>query len=98
MSISQFLVSGTATAAVLCYTTIVTPTINTNNYNHAISFKAPKEMSIERSVYKLEQNNQEAYIEQIEIIHKFASNILDNIKEFDPDFIKTVDNNIWDMV
>ena len=36
--------------------------------------------------------------EQIEIIHKFASSILDNIKDLDPEFSKIVDENFWDLI
>jgi len=34
----------------------------------------------------------------ITIIHKVASDILDNIKDLDPDFSKTVDENFWDLI
>ena len=36
--------------------------------------------------------------EQIDIIHHFASNILDNIKDLEPEFSKTVDENFWDLI
>lgn len=34
---------------------------------------------------------------QMDVIHKFASNILDNIKDLEPEFSKTVDENFWDL-
>lgn len=36
--------------------------------------------------------------EQIEIIYQFASSILDNIKDLDPEFSKAVDKHFWDLV
>ena len=34
----------------------------------------------------------------VDIIHHFASNILDNIKDLEPEFSKTVDENFWDLI
>ena len=42
--------------------------------------------------------DQTVMLEQIDIIHKFASSILDNIKDIDPEFSKTVDENFWDLI
>jgi hypothetical protein len=47
--------------------------------------------------YKVTDENIEA-IQKIEIIHKFASNLLENIEDLDPDFSKVIDENYWDLI
>jgi len=36
--------------------------------------------------------------EQVVILHNFASNILDNIKDLESEFSKTVDENFWELI
>jgi hypothetical protein len=37
-------------------------------------------------------------LERIDVICQFASNILVNIKDLEPEFSKTVDENFWDLI
>jgi len=37
-------------------------------------------------------------IEQFNIIQSFASNLLNNTKNLDPEFSRTVDDHFWDLV
>lgn len=34
----------------------------------------------------------------IETIHRFASNILENIEDLDPEFSRVIDENYWDLI
>lgn len=46
--------------------------------------------------YSLLSEEQEA-IRQIEIIHGFVSNLIENSEELDPNFAKTVSKHFWDL-
>jgi len=99
MPLSQFrnVVGSAATAAVLCYSYLGSPAINTVDFvNLDVQIKAPEELNFD--YYQLVGKEQAIDLEQIDIIHKFASNILDNIKDLDPEFSKTVDENFWDLI
>ena len=99
MPLFQFrnVVGSAATAAVLCYSYMGAPAINPNNLpNLNIQLKAPTEMNFD--YYQLIDKDQAATLEQIDIIHHFASNIIDNIKDLEPEFSKTVDENFWDLI
>ena len=99
MPLSQFrnVVGSAATAAVLCYSYIGVPAINPDNLpNLNIQFEAPTEINFD--YYQLIDKTQATILEQIDIIHHFASNILDNIKDLEPEFSKTVDENFWDLI
>ena len=37
-------------------------------------------------------------LQKLEAIHKFASNLLENIEDLDPEFSKVVDENYWDLI
>lgn len=43
-------------------------------------------------------NNPIPISEQIEILHEFASSILSNIKDIEPEFSSLVDDNFWELV
>lgn len=100
MSLSQVknMLGSAATAAVLCYSYIGSPTLNPVNFSHNIDSKVnvPPEMNFD--YYQLVDNDQATTFKQIDIIHQFASTLLDNIKDLDPDFSKTVDQNFWDLI
>ena len=99
MPLSQFrnVVGSAATAAVLCYSYMGVQTINYDNLSNLnIQLEAPKEMKFD--YYQLIDKDQAATLEQIDIIHHFAVNILDNIKDLEPEFSKTVDENFWDLI
>lgn len=87
-----------ATAAVLCYSYIGAPAINPVNFSNNIDtqVKAPAEMNFD--YYQVIDKDQATTFKQIDIMHQFASNLLDNIKDLDPDFSKTVDQNFWDLI
>ena len=73
------------------------PAINPVDFaNLNVQIKAPKAMNFD--YYQLVRKEQTVTLEQIDIIHKFASNILDNIKDLEPEFSKTVDENFWDLI
>ncbi len=99
MSLSQFrnVVGSAATTAVLCYSYIGAPAVNPVDFSSLkVQLKAPAEMNFD--YYQLIDNDQATALEQIDVIHQFASNILDNIKDLEPEFSKTVDENFWDLI
>lgn len=90
-------VGSAVTAAVLYYSYLGAPaTINTTTVNPNIQISAPT--GIKYDYYQIVNPDQAVMLEQIDIIHKFASSILDNIKDLDPEFSKTVDENFWDLI
>lgn len=99
MPLSQLrnVVGSATTAAVLCYSYLGAPSINPSDFiNPNIPITAPVELTFD--CYKLTSGNQDIALEQIDIIHQFASNILDNIKDLGPEYSKTVDENFWDLI
>ena len=99
MSLSSLrnVVGSATTAAVLYYSYLGVPAINHVDFaNLKVQINAPKEMNFD--YYQLVPKEQAVTLEQIDIIHKFASNILDNIKDLDPEFSKIVDENFWDLI
>lgn len=99
MPLSQFknVVGSATTAAILCYSYLGAPAINHIEFStFNININAPKEMNFD--YYQLIDKDQAVSLEQIDIIHQFASNILNNIKDLDPEFSKTVDENFWDLI
>lgn len=101
MPLSQFKIVigsiGIATAVALCYSHFGDQPVNNiylANFNN--QSKTPEEMNFD--YYQLLRNEQSVVLMQIDIMHKFASNILDNIKDLDPDFSQTVDENLWDLI
>ena len=90
-------IGSAATAAVLFYSYCGTSTFDqVTTTNIEIPHNAPIELKYD--YYELLNNEQSTALEQVDIIHKFASDILDNIKDLDPDFSKTVDENFWDLI
>lgn len=99
MPLSQFknVVGSATTAAVLCYSYMGAPAINPVDFpNLNVQLKAPTEMNFD--YYQLIDKEQSAALGQIDVIHQFASNILNNIKDLEPEFSKTVDENFWDLI
>lgn len=99
MPLSQLrnIVGSATTAAVLCYSYMGASAVNPVNFsNLAAQLKAPAEMNFD--YYQIIGKEQAAALEQIDVIHQFASNILDNIKDLEPEFSKTVDENFWDLI
>ncbi len=99
MPLSQIrnVVGSTATAAVLNYSYVGAPLSNpVASENPNIPISAPTEISYD--YYQLLNQNQTLALEQIDIMHKFASNILENIRDLEPEFSKTVDENFWDLI
>lgn len=99
MPLSQLknVVGSATTAAVLCYSYMGAPAINPVDFSNLnVPLKAPIEMNFD--YYQLIDKDQAAALGQIDVIHQFASNILDNIKDLEPEFSKTVDENFWDLI
>jgi len=99
MPLSRFrnVIGSATTAAVLCYSYIGAPATNPVDLAGInAQLQAPAEMNFD--YYQLIDKDQAAALEQIDVIHQFASNILDNIKDLEPEFSKTVDENFWDLI
>ena len=48
--------------------------------------------------YKLIDNANFNEIKKIEIIHSFASNLIENIEELPLEFSQAIDDNFWDLI
>lgn len=99
MPLSQFrnVIGSATTAAVLCYSYMGAPTVNHVDFASLdAQLKAPAEMNFD--YYQLIDKDQAVALKQIDVIHQFASNILDNIKDLEPEYSKTVDENFWDLI
>ena len=73
--------------------------INKNPSNHYLQ---PSDSSLgtfdnKQTKYRLRDDDIDLN-KQIETIHGFASNILDNIIDLDPEFSRIIDENYWDLV
>ena len=40
----------------------------------------------------------DANADKVEIIHQFASNLLENIEDLEPEFSQVIDENYWDLI
>ena len=98
MGVSQLKIfaGGVVTAAVLCYSHAGMETAGTNMDYHFQHAKAPEGMNFD--YYQLINEEQAREVEQFTIIQSFASNLLENIKDLDPEFSRTVDKHFWDLV
>jgi hypothetical protein len=99
MPLSQFknVVGSVATAAVLFYYYMGSPAVNPVDFSIVnVQLRVPAEMNFD--YYQISDKDQAAALGQIDVIHQFASNILDNIKDLEPEFSKTVDENFWDLI
>ena len=99
MPLAQFrnIAGSAATAAVLCYSYLGAPLINPIVFvDPNIQITAPDELNYDH--YQLVQKEQSVALAQIDTIHKFATNLLDNIEDLDPEFSQTVDDNFWDLI
>lgn len=47
--------------------------------------------------YKVTNGKLDAF-QNIKVIHKFASNLLENIEDLDPEFSKVIDENYWNLI
>jgi len=98
MDVSRFKIfaGGAVTAAVLCYSQIGMETLNVDQdyfFHHA---RAPEGMSFD--YYQLINEEQAGEVEQFKIIQSFASNLIENTKDLDPEFSRTVDRHFWDLI
>jgi hypothetical protein len=55
-------------------------------------------MLIHNDSYTLLNNNNTGELEKIEVIHAFASNLLDHIEELPLEFSQAIDDNFWDLI
>ena len=87
---------GAVTAAVLCYSHIGMETVNADQDYYFHHAQAPEGMSFD--YYQIINEEQSKEVEQFKIIQSFASNLIENIKDLDPEFSRTVDKHFWDLV
>jgi hypothetical protein len=48
--------------------------------------------------YQILNNDEIAQQNDIEVIHGFASNLLENIRDLPPEYSELVDANFWDLI
>ena len=85
-----------ATAVVIGYSGFGEPALQ-NNFLYNGSESAQLYQG-QYDYYSLNKNNSISITEQIETLQKFASSILSNIKDIDPEYTKLVDDKFWDLV
>ncbi|MDM8568358.1 hypothetical protein QUF50_02350 [Thiotrichales bacterium HSG1] len=85
-----------ATTAVLCYSAFGEP-ISQNNYHYSTKDSVQQYQS-QYDYYTLSIENSIPVSEQIAVLHKFSSSILNNIKDIDPEFSALVDDKFWDLI
>jgi transcription termination factor NusB len=87
----------TITAAVLCYSCIGgMECTQVYAMDKNLEMTAPAGMNFD--YYQLRDSEQQKELEKFHAIQSFASNILENIKDLDPAFSKTVDDHFWEMI
>lgn len=98
MDISRlmFIAGGAATAAIMYYSHIGTEPTTAGPDYHFEQALAPEGMAFD--YYELVNEEQSKEFEHFRIIQSFASNLLGNIKDLDPEFSKVVDEHFWDLV
>lgn len=94
----QSFIGHTVTAAAWRYTQPGMDEYLTNhNYYDIRDARAPEGMNLD--YYQLSNETQpNREVELFKIIQSFASNLLENMKDLDPKFSRTVDNHFWDLI
>jgi len=93
----KFALTVTTTAALVggYFASTVTPSLNVEDYN--LASQLPQNFGSALTSYNSISDFSEIS-RQIETIHKFASNILENIEDLDADYSKAIDENYWDLI
>lgn len=61
--------------------------------------KTPELAIFRNTQTQYEVVSEDALLSQnIEAIHQFASNILENVEDLDPEFSELIDENYWDLI
>jgi len=92
----MFVAGGAATAAILYYSHIGMESPKAAPDYHFEQALAPDGMAFD--YYEVMNEEQSKEVEHFRIIQCFASNLLGNIKDLDPEFSKVVDDHFWDLV
>jgi hypothetical protein len=86
------------TAVVLTYSYLGNPPILIPHQNYKMSTTSMKISSdYDYNPYYTVLTGQEIIRDQIETIHGFVSNILENMQDLDPQFSRLVDEHFWDL-
>ena len=93
----KFALTVTTTAALVgvCFSSSVAPSLNVEDYN--LASQLPQNFGSAITSYNSISDFSEIS-RKIETIHKFASNILENIEDLDADYSKAIDENYWDLI
>jgi hypothetical protein len=93
------LLGGVTTAAVLSYAYLGFCDIVMPEENHKFIEECnllPEGYSNNQYYTLIEGENRTK--DQVEIIHKFVSALVENTQDLNPDFSKTVDSHFWDLI
>lgn len=94
------IVGGVATATVLVYSHLGVVDINLPSKNYKTAIKqqiCPEEFSAYPYYYTFVEN-QYRIKNQVEVLHNFVSNLIENTEDINPDFSQTVDKHFWDLI
>lgn len=73
------------------------PTLNFEQSIPAHIISEPVNFGDAQTQYNITNVNIDTF-QNIETLHKFASNLLENIEDLDPEFSKAIDENYWDLI
>lgn len=91
----MFIAGGVATAALLSYSHIGMEKSESATAHYFGQGRAPEDMNFD--YYEILDKQQSREVQQFRIVQSFASDLLANIKDLDPEFSKVVDDHFWDL-
>lgn len=84
------------TAATLTYKAVGEPSPNVD-YSYVSQEPVEQYQGQYNDYYSLTTETSISILQQIEVLHSFSNELLENIKEIDPDFSALVDEKFWEM-
>lgn len=90
----------TTTAALiggLVFTLDEIPNLQYANIPISYEIQASEDFGSAITQYRVRDEREKAF-QKMETIYKFASNLLENIEDLDPEFTKAIDENYWDLI
>ncbi len=86
------------TAVVLTYTYLGSPSvIPPPQKGHAMNVSSDAKIGYEHNPYYTVLEDREVMGEQIETIHGFVSNLLENMQDLEPQYSQLVDEHFWEL-
>lgn len=84
----------TAVTLIACAGTPTMPSLDIKDLNEFLNVPS----GATYDYYQVQDIEHTDTLSKIEVVHRFASTILENIEDLEPEFSKTVDENFWDLI